>query len=123
MSAEEIRKYVAIANQLKGELVVLTGDFVTYDPAAEGAVGSGVSGTEREERLSQVTAAESGEPSMFIKIAAKITSGSSIGPSFQALRNRNSRTSKKVLQTTYGGRHPKRWAGIATAQGKNLLCA
>ncbi len=38
MSAEEIRRYVAIANQLKGDLVVLTGDFVTYDPAAEGAV-------------------------------------------------------------------------------------
>ena len=38
MSAEEIRKYVAIANQLKGDLVVLTGDFVTDDPSAEGAV-------------------------------------------------------------------------------------
>jgi hypothetical protein len=29
MSAEEIRRYVAIANQLKGDLVVLTGDFLT----------------------------------------------------------------------------------------------
>jgi len=38
MSAEEIRRYVAIANQLKGDLVVLTGDFLTWDPAAEGAV-------------------------------------------------------------------------------------
>jgi 3',5'-cyclic AMP phosphodiesterase CpdA len=38
MSAEEIRRYVAIANQLKGDLVVLTGDFLTYDPSAEGAV-------------------------------------------------------------------------------------
>ena len=38
MSAEEIRKYVAIANQLKGDLVVLTGDFVTDDPSAERAV-------------------------------------------------------------------------------------
>lgn len=38
MSAEEIRRYVAIANQLHGDLVVLTGDFLTYDPAAEGAV-------------------------------------------------------------------------------------
>jgi uncharacterized protein len=38
MSAEEIRKYVAIANQLKGDLVVLTGDFITYDPSAQGAV-------------------------------------------------------------------------------------
>jgi predicted MPP superfamily phosphohydrolase len=38
MSAEEISRYVAIANQLKGDLVVLTGDFLTWDPAAEGAV-------------------------------------------------------------------------------------
>ena len=38
MSAEEIRRYAAIASQLKGDLVVLTGDFVTDDPAAEGAV-------------------------------------------------------------------------------------
>ena len=38
MSAEEIRRYVAIANQLKGDLVALTGDFLTWDPAAEGAV-------------------------------------------------------------------------------------
>src|SRR5712671_1624980 len=38
MSAEEIRRYVAIANQLKGDLVVLTGDFLTWDSAAEGAV-------------------------------------------------------------------------------------
>ncbi len=38
MTAEEIRRYVAIANQLKGELVVLTGDFLTWDPTAEGAV-------------------------------------------------------------------------------------
>src|SRR5216683_439416 len=38
MSAEEISRYVAIANQLKGDLVVLTGDFLTWDPAAERAV-------------------------------------------------------------------------------------
>jgi predicted MPP superfamily phosphohydrolase len=38
MSAAEIRRYVAIANQLKGDLVALTGDFLTWDPAAEGAV-------------------------------------------------------------------------------------
>ena len=38
MSADEIRRYVAIANQLKGDLVVLTGDFLTYDPSAEAAV-------------------------------------------------------------------------------------
>ena len=38
MSAGEIRRYVAIANQLKGDLVALTGDFLTWDPTAEGAV-------------------------------------------------------------------------------------
>jgi uncharacterized protein len=38
MSAEEIRRYVAIANQLKGDLVALTGDFLTYDPTGQGAV-------------------------------------------------------------------------------------
>jgi uncharacterized protein len=38
MSAEEIRKNVAIANQLKADLVVLTGDFVTWEEAMEGAV-------------------------------------------------------------------------------------
>jgi predicted MPP superfamily phosphohydrolase len=38
MSAEEIRKYVAIANQLKGDLVALTGDYVTWDETAQGAV-------------------------------------------------------------------------------------
>jgi uncharacterized protein len=38
MPAEEIRRYVAIANQLEAELVVLTGDFLTWDPTAEGAV-------------------------------------------------------------------------------------
>jgi uncharacterized protein len=38
MTAEEIRRYVAIANQVKAELVVLTGDFLTWDPTAEGAV-------------------------------------------------------------------------------------
>jgi predicted MPP superfamily phosphohydrolase len=38
MTAEEIRRYVVIANQLEAELVVLTGDFLTWDPTAEGAV-------------------------------------------------------------------------------------
>ena len=38
MSADEIGRYVAIANQLKGDLVVLTGDFVTYDPSAQASV-------------------------------------------------------------------------------------
>ncbi len=44
MSAEEIRRYVAIANQLKAELAVLTGDYVTWDPAQEGAVVQALSG-------------------------------------------------------------------------------
>jgi predicted MPP superfamily phosphohydrolase len=38
MPAEEIRKYAAIANQLKPDLMVLTGDFVTFDPATQQAV-------------------------------------------------------------------------------------
>src|SRR6266849_2809536 len=38
MTADEIRRYVAITNQLKGDLVALTGDFLTWDHAAEGAV-------------------------------------------------------------------------------------
>jgi hypothetical protein len=32
MPADEIRKYVAIANAQKAEMIVLTGDFVTFDP-------------------------------------------------------------------------------------------
>ena len=43
MSADEIRKYVAIANQLRGDLVVVTGDFLTYDPATQEAVVQAVS--------------------------------------------------------------------------------
>ncbi len=44
MSAEEIRRYVAIANQLKADLAVLTGDYVTWDPAMEGVVVQALSG-------------------------------------------------------------------------------
>ncbi len=44
MSAEEIRRYVAIANQLKADLVVLTGDYVTWESAMEGAVVRALSG-------------------------------------------------------------------------------
>ncbi len=44
MSAEEIRRYVAIANQLKADLVALTGDYVTWDEAAQGAVVQALSG-------------------------------------------------------------------------------
>ena len=32
MPADEIRKYVAIANSQKADMIVLTGDFVTFDP-------------------------------------------------------------------------------------------
>jgi len=38
MPAAEIRKYVAIANAQKPDLIVLTGDFVTFDPNTEQAV-------------------------------------------------------------------------------------
>lgn len=38
MPAEEIRKYVAIANQQKTHLTVLTGDYVTFDPRTQGPV-------------------------------------------------------------------------------------
>lgn len=38
MTAEEIRKYVEIANHLKPDLYVLTGDFVTWDPSTQEAV-------------------------------------------------------------------------------------
>jgi predicted MPP superfamily phosphohydrolase len=44
MPAEEIRKYVAIANALKPDLTVVTGDFVIFDPATEGAVVDSLSG-------------------------------------------------------------------------------
>ncbi len=44
MSAEEIRRYVAIANQLKADLVALTGDYVTWDAAMEGEVVKALSG-------------------------------------------------------------------------------
>ena len=38
MPAGEIRKYVAIANQQKADMIVLTGDFVTFDAATQYAV-------------------------------------------------------------------------------------
>ncbi len=44
MSAEEIRRHVAIANQLKADLVALTGDYVTWDETAQGAVVEALSG-------------------------------------------------------------------------------
>jgi predicted MPP superfamily phosphohydrolase len=38
MPAEEIRRYVAIANAQKAEMIVLTGDFVTFDADTQYAV-------------------------------------------------------------------------------------
>jgi len=44
MSEDEIRKYVRIANQLRPDLVVLTGDFVTWDASTVPAVVNALSG-------------------------------------------------------------------------------
>jgi hypothetical protein len=44
MSAEEIRKYVAATNRLKPDVVVLTGDFVTWDAATQVAVVKSLAG-------------------------------------------------------------------------------
>ncbi len=38
MVASEVRKYVGIANQLKPDLVALTGDYLTWDAAVQGEV-------------------------------------------------------------------------------------
>jgi len=38
MAADEIRRYAAIANGLKPDLVALTGDFMTWDASVQGAV-------------------------------------------------------------------------------------
>lgn len=44
MPAEEIRKYAAIANAQKADMIVLTGDFVTFDPATQHAVVEALAG-------------------------------------------------------------------------------
>ena len=44
MPQEEIRKFAAIANSLKPDLTVLTGDFVTFDPETKAAVVQALSG-------------------------------------------------------------------------------
>jgi len=44
MPAEEIRRYVGVANGLKPELVVLTGDFVTWGPSTQSAVVEALAG-------------------------------------------------------------------------------
>jgi len=46
MSADEIRKYVEIANQLRGDLVVVTGDFLTYGSRYAGSCSAGRVGAE-----------------------------------------------------------------------------
>lgn len=44
MSEDEIRKYVRIANAVKPEMIVLTGDFLTFDPSPKQAVVTALSG-------------------------------------------------------------------------------
>ena len=44
MPAEDIRKYVAMVNQLQPDLVALTGDFVTWEASPERAVVEALSG-------------------------------------------------------------------------------
>jgi uncharacterized protein len=44
MPDEQIRKYVEMANALKPDLTVLTGDFVTFDGRTQGAVVEALSG-------------------------------------------------------------------------------
>jgi len=44
MTADEIRRCVAIANGLKADLVALTGDYVADDPAAAGEVVQALAG-------------------------------------------------------------------------------
>jgi hypothetical protein len=44
MPAEQIRKYVAIANEQKAEMIMVTGDFVTFDGNTQYAVVEALSG-------------------------------------------------------------------------------
>jgi uncharacterized protein len=44
MTHEQIRKYVDITNALKPDLIVLTGDFVTFDPSTQRDVVDALSG-------------------------------------------------------------------------------
>ncbi len=44
MGTREIRKVVGMTNALKADLVVLTGDYVTWDPTAQGTVVEALSG-------------------------------------------------------------------------------
>jgi predicted MPP superfamily phosphohydrolase len=75
MPADEIRRCVAMSNQLKTDLVVLTGDYVSWDPAAQadvvrvlaglrapygvfGCLGNHESITQTEESITRLFAAE-----------------------------------------------------------------
>lgn len=44
MTEDQIRKYVRIANDLKPDLIALTGDFVTWDPSTQRAVVNALAG-------------------------------------------------------------------------------
>jgi predicted MPP superfamily phosphohydrolase len=44
MPEDEIRKYVRITNDLKPDLIALTGDFVTWDPSTQRAVVNALTG-------------------------------------------------------------------------------
>ena len=44
MSEEELRKYVRIANSLKPDMIVLTGDYLTFDPSPKQAIVNALSG-------------------------------------------------------------------------------
>jgi len=44
MPADEIRNYVRITNELKPDLIALTGDFVTWDPSTQHAVVNALAG-------------------------------------------------------------------------------
>ena len=44
MTSQEVARYVEIANGLKADLVVLTGDFVTWDPATQASVVESLAG-------------------------------------------------------------------------------
>lgn len=46
MTEDQIRKYVRITNALKPDLILLTGDFVTWDPSTQWAVVNALTGLE-----------------------------------------------------------------------------
>jgi predicted MPP superfamily phosphohydrolase len=107
MSAEEIRKYVAIANQLRPDLVALTGDFVTWDATDQGAVVEALAGlkapfgivgclgnhewlTETEDSITRLFAAQGTR--ILREDCVTVSSGGSrlnlLGVDYQSLRGR-----------------------------------